>query len=76
MITSLPTSIATVGRAQLRIKGDNSKRDLPYRIPWVLRLNEVRRTSDRDTDSNTESRSLRELDYSVVKLLVSTTQIA
>lgn len=32
MITSLPTRLdRTVGRARLRIKGDNSKRDLPYR---------------------------------------------
>lgn len=33
MTTSLPTRLSdTVGRARLRIKGDNSKRDLPYRI--------------------------------------------
>ena len=32
MTTSLPTRLSdTVGRARLRIKGDNSKRDLPYR---------------------------------------------
>ena len=31
---------------------------------------------DMDSDTNLESRSLRERDYSVVKLLVSTTQKA
>ena len=67
MITSLPTRLdRTVGRARLRIKGDNSKRDLPYRTAMgaQTRTRTVKEhglgqgaTDVGRSDSNLESRS-------------------
>ena len=58
MTTSLPTRLSdTVGRARLRIKGDNSKRDLPYRMLMGAQTDglgrgatDVGRYGDSDTD--------------------------